>query len=72
MIAIVNTGPVNGSGPEGVHSYEVRINHRLITEFRHRRSDGLAKCLRSAADAVEKEASEWSRFTKWLARRKET
>lgn len=53
MIAIVN---VENCGPEcnhlGYHTYEVRINRELIATFKHKRIDGLEKCLRKAADAV--------------------
>ena len=33
--------------------YQLKINAMLITEFTHKRSDGLAVCLRKAAAAVE-------------------
>ena len=33
--------------------YQIKINAMLITEFTHKRSDGLAVCLRKAAAAVE-------------------
>lgn len=52
MIAIVNLGPVRKAGALGEHRYEVRINREPVCRFTHRRSDGLAKCLRLAADAV--------------------
>ena len=55
MIAIVN---ISGSGaPEtGLNKYEVRINQTVICQFIHyRKKNGLAVCLRDAADAVEKE-----------------
>ena len=39
---------------EGLNQYIVRINNKpIIAEFEHVRSDGLAVCLRKAADAVE-------------------
>jgi hypothetical protein len=38
----------------GLNKYQVRINQKVIAEFEHTRSDGLATCLRMAADAVEK------------------
>ncbi|TCR07297.1 hypothetical protein [Neorhizobium sp. JUb45] len=45
----------------GLNQYEVRINNDLvIARFSHVRSEGLAACLRKAADAVaavEKEAA---------------
>jgi len=37
----------------GVNNYIVRINKKVICEFTHdRRINGLAQCLRDAADAV--------------------
>jgi len=33
--------------------YQLKINTMLITEFTHKRSDGLAVCLRKAADAAD-------------------
>lgn len=45
----------------GLNQYEVRINRDpVIANFEHVRSEGLAACLRRAADAVdaaEKEAA---------------
>ena len=38
---------------EGENSYEVRIGGRLIAGFSHVRRDGLADCLRRAAEAVD-------------------
>jgi hypothetical protein len=53
MIAIVNVSP-DSSPMIGINQYEVRINHSVICEFEHdRRAEGLAQCLRDAADAVE-------------------
>ena len=34
-------------------AYEVRINLEYKATFNHKRQDGLAECLRAAADAVE-------------------
>jgi hypothetical protein len=64
MIAIVNLGPAPGNrrrgsakdqpkDPLGPHTYQLRINHQVITTFTHRRGDSLATCLRAAADAAE-------------------
>lgn len=50
MIAIINTGETNA---EGQAHYRVQINNKLICTFDHTRTDGLATCLRLAADAVE-------------------
>jgi len=56
MIAIINKGPhTNDLG--GERNYEVRINDAVICTFKHRRADGLAACLRSAAEAVEEKTS---------------
>lgn len=38
--------------------YHVKINAKIVTEFTHLRSDGLAMCLRRAADAVDKYEAE--------------
>jgi len=43
--------------------YQLKINTMLITEFTHLRSDGLAVCLRKAADAAEKHEAE--KFLRW-------
>lgn len=54
MIAIVNiTQPCE---PTGMHTYSLRINHREVCQFEHRREDGLADCLQSAAFAVKKKS----------------
>ena len=52
MIAIINRGPHTGDSG-GERNYDVCINDKLIAQFKHKRSDGLATCLRKAADAVE-------------------
>ena len=54
MIGIVNVSP-DDAPMTGPNDYEVRINKTLICRFSHdRQIDGLAQCLRDAADAVEK------------------
>lgn len=52
MIAIINITPdAHLTGP---NTYRVQINREVICEFEHNRTyDGLAQCLRDAADAVE-------------------
>jgi len=55
MIAIVNTGPHDDPNPLGERTYEVRINSKVITTFRHKRGDGLGQCLLAASKAVEKQ-----------------
>ena len=50
MIAIINRG-----GPDdGVCTYTVGINKHIMATFEHDRCDGLATCLRKAADAVDR------------------
>ena len=53
MIAIVNMGPHDDKDAMGVRTYEVRINADVICTFKHRRSDGLGRCLLEASKAVE-------------------
>jgi hypothetical protein len=38
---------------DGINYYEVVIGNEVIASFAHIRSDGLAQCLRRAANAVE-------------------
>lgn len=52
MIAIVNVSAVQS--PIGWHEYELRINTRVVARFRHKREEGLTKCLERAAEAAEK------------------
>lgn len=52
MIQIINVGPET-SDKLGWRAYEIRIGGELIAKFKHKRSDGLAKCLSNAAQAVE-------------------
>lgn len=53
MIAIVNMGPHDDPDPLGERTYEVRINSEVIATFKHKRGDGLAKCLHRAGEAVD-------------------
>lgn len=53
MIAIVNVGPHDDPDTLGVRTYEVRINADVVCTFRHRRADGLGRCLLEASKAVE-------------------
>lgn len=53
MIAIVNVGGGDGQDIMGIRNYEVRINRDVVATFQHRRSDGIAVCLKKAANAVE-------------------
>ena len=54
MIAIVNISP--DPKPFGEHIYALRINHREICQFTHKREDGLAVCLMAAAKAVDRKS----------------
>ena len=56
MVAIVNVS--NGPDLTGVQEYEVRINSKVICKFTHVRENGLAECLRKAADAVDNNTRE--------------
>ena len=55
----------NISNPEQLQSgeceYQLRINENVITYFDHFRPDGLAKCLRAAADAVDAKEGPWTK-----------
>ena len=45
----------NMGGPaDGVCTYELRINYDTVCSFTHNRRDGLAACLRMAANAADK------------------
>jgi hypothetical protein len=50
MIQIVNIS--EAYDPLGVQTYEVRVNRTSLAVFQHKRSEGLAECLRKAAGAV--------------------
>lgn len=55
-IIIQNLGAVDersADDPMGERNYVVRINDKIITYFKHTRKDGLATCLRKAAEAVD-------------------
>lgn len=53
-MSVVITNVSEHDDAEGVNSYVVRINHQpAIARFDHVRSEGLAVCLRKAADAVD-------------------
>jgi hypothetical protein len=55
MIAIVNMGPHDDSDEFGWWKYEIRINADVVCTFRHRRADGLGRCLLEASKAVERQ-----------------
>ena len=55
-IIIRNLGPTteqNADDPMGERQYELRINNRVLAYFKHTRKNGLAACLREAANAAE-------------------
>ena len=54
MIAIINTGSSRNSSAPDERIYELKINHEIITTFKHKRNDGLAVCLQKASEAVAK------------------
>jgi len=54
MISIINkTKSYNDVINTGMCKYRIQNSHLVINEFIHDRSEGLAVCLRKAADAVE-------------------
>ena len=55
MITIVNIGPHHDPNLLGERTYEVRINRKVITTFKHKRGDGLGACLLAASKAVERQ-----------------
>lgn len=57
-------GPHDPKSPMGWRTYEVRINHDVIARFRHKRSDGLGKCLLEASKAVERQ--KWEDVSRFL------
>ena len=65
MIAIVNVGEIEDK--RGVYEYEVRINTTVLTRFDHTRKDGLAVCLRLAAEAVDEMTrdEEYHGYDRW-------
>lgn len=53
-MSVIITNVSDHDGADEISAYTVRINNGpIIARFMHWRSDGLAKCLRIAADAVE-------------------
>ena len=69
MIAVVNIGGGDPKDVMGIRNYEVRINREVITTFKHRRSDGLGKCLLEASKAVEK--AKWMQVDDMIQKLKE-
>jgi len=51
-MSIIITNDGTNPRSHGDHRYTVHINQQVITQFVHRRQEGLAACLRKAADAV--------------------
>ena len=62
MIGITNQGSLDDDKQGGNHLYSLWIydgrDKKLIAEFTHFRRDGLAACLRKAAEAVENKEDE--------------
>ena len=52
---IENLGPTSPEEdhPGGLRNYRVRVNREPIASFQHYREDGLADCLRLAAEAID-------------------
>jgi hypothetical protein len=50
-VIIHNMGSLDGT-QDGNHQYSLKVNNELICTFEHRRSEGLAKCLKRAAEAA--------------------
>jgi len=55
MISII----IESEDPGGKSVYQMMFDNQLICKFGHHSPDGLAKCLRKAADAVE--LSDWAK-----------
>jgi len=55
MIAIINQNKLNKKGET---LYHIKINHKFISKFYHKRSDGLYECLNKASIAVLTEHKE--------------
>lgn len=54
MSIIITNISLQNSPEIGKNRYQLRINKRVICEFEHdRKIDGLAQCLRDAANAVD-------------------
>tara|TARA_R110002153_G_scaffold111913_1_gene253724 strand:+ start:267 stop:518 length:252 start_codon:yes stop_codon:yes gene_type:complete len=59
MSIIISNISDEGTPITGTNSYEVRINRDLICKFEHNRQhDGLAQCLRDAADAIDEHSED--------------
>jgi len=54
-MSIIITNVSIKNNPFGECDYEVRINKDVVATFKHNRPDGLAKCLKLAAEAVEEQ-----------------
>ena len=62
-VIIQNMTPHEDYG-SGVQQYDLRINRIWKASFEHNFEDGLATCLRKAADAFEQEENSGHRGTK--------
>lgn len=52
-MSVIITNVSTHDDHEGENDYVLRINSRQIARFKHIRRDGLAACLRRAAEAAE-------------------
>lgn len=53
MSVVITNISDRGTPNNAMHEYVVKINQNVITRFIHKRNEGLAECLRRAADAVD-------------------
>lgn len=54
MSIIIQNVSTEDTPLKGYNNYQIRINDNIICNFTHKRkANGLAQCLRDAADAVE-------------------
>ena len=54
MIIVLNCGMNETDNSK--HDYQVKIGREILGKFTHTRTESLAKCLKLAADAVEKKS----------------
>lgn len=55
MMSVIITNVSEHDDVFGRNDYVVSINRKPVATFKHERRNGLAECLRAAADAVEKQ-----------------
>jgi hypothetical protein len=64
MIGVRRLGHLRTEDRDGRYPYEVHVNGERIATFDHARRDGLASCLRAAAEAAERAERESIRARK--------